>query len=97
MPHVPCRILLGGLFISRNYPGLLTTSLEMQTNLEMKMPGAKPGISIFSSVSRSCEMIFSSRTAARLVACNAHRDAHATADAQSGETLLGIALLHFVQ
>src|SRR6266851_9048364 len=28
---------------------------------------------------------------------DAHRDAHAAADAQRGEALLGIALLHFVQ
>src|SRR3954467_12447899 len=31
------------------------------------------------------------------VACDAHGDSHAAADAQSGEALLGIALLHFVQ
>src|ERR1700745_1325852 len=31
------------------------------------------------------------------VACDAHRDAHAAADAQRGEALLGIALLHLVQ
>ena len=45
-------------------------------------------------------MIFSSFRASAavcLVACDAHRDAHAAADAQGGETLLGIALLHFVQ
>src|SRR5664279_6296794 len=34
--------------------------------------------------------------AALLVACDAHRDAHPTADAQRGEALLGVALLHFV-
>src|SRR6202035_2704454 len=38
-----------------------------------------------------CEMIFSSRRAARLIACNAHRNAHAAADAQRGEALLGVA------
>src|ERR1019366_5656476 len=31
------------------------------------------------------------------VACNAHGDAHAAADAQRSEALLGIALLHFMQ
>src|SRR5450759_5189786 len=45
-------------------------------------------------------MTFSSPThpaAVCSVACNAHGDAHAAADAQSGEALLGIALLHFMQ
>src|SRR5215470_9172451 len=32
-----------------------------------------------------------------LVTRDTHRDAHATADAERGETLLGVALLHFVQ
>src|ERR1700692_1376470 len=42
-------------------------------------------------------MHFSSRRAARLVACNAHRNTHAATDAQGGEALLGIALLHLVE
>jgi len=45
-------------------------------------------------------MIFSSFNpsgAVCSVACNAHRDAHAAADAQGGESLLGIAFLHFMQ
>src|SRR3954471_15040360 len=33
----------------------------------------------------------------RSIACEAHRDAHAAADAQRGEALLGIALLHLMQ
>src|SRR5436305_8671905 len=33
----------------------------------------------------------------RSIAREAHRDAHAAADAQRGEALLGIALLHLVQ
>ena len=47
-----------------------------------------------------CELIFSSLNASAavsLVACDAHGDTHAAADAQRGEALLGIALLHFMQ
>src|SRR5664279_5294285 len=60
------------------------------------MPARWPGV-CFSSVQCGCETIFSSRNAAGLIACNAHRDAHAPADAQRGEALPGIALLHFMQ
>src|SRR5882672_7706658 len=45
-------------------------------------------------------MIFSSLTASKVfasVARNAHGDAHAAADAQRGEALLGVALLHLVE
>src|SRR5260370_35862936 len=35
--------------------------------------------------------------ARKSVALDAHRDAHAAADAERGETLLGVALLHLVE
>ena len=37
------------------------------------------------------------RTRYRSVASDTHRNTHAAADAERGEALLGIALLHFVQ
>src|SRR4051794_9159594 len=66
----------------------------------MKMPGARPGISV-SEGKHDCSTIFSSYStrpaSVGSIACDAHRDAHAAADAQRGEALLGVALLHLVQ
>src|SRR4051794_32750623 len=70
-----------------------------EANFKSKMPGARPGIQ-FSKVQCVYLTIFSSLNALRTlrsIACEAHRDAHAAADAQRGEALLGIALLHLMQ
>src|ERR1700744_6521287 len=48
---------------------------------------------VFSRVQRSLHSL----ATLPLVAREAHGDAHAAADAERGEALLGIALLHFVQ
>src|ERR1700761_1779687 len=92
MQLVPCRIPPVDFFVASNDAARLT-------NIKNKAPGVSRAF-LINFVRCGCEMIFSSPTAfaaVRLVACNAHSDAHAAADAQRGEALLRIALLHFVQ
>src|ERR1700757_50793 len=68
------------------------------TNIKNKTPGEIAGrFFLWFRAVQLRRSIVVAIAAAFLVACNAHRNSHAASDAERGETLLGIALLHLVQ
>src|SRR5205807_3430193 len=62
-----------------------------------KMPGARPGTLIFRNSEEDRTSLSAPASALQALALQAHCNTHATADAECGESLLGVALLHFVQ
>src|SRR5471032_2318060 len=80
-------------YMDRNYSG-------HDANFKNKCP-ARGRAFQFSEAKYDCSTIFSSCSThpatVGSIACKAHRNAHAAADAQRGEALLGVALLHLVQ
>src|SRR4029078_10042749 len=88
---------LVAFLVSRNCPGLLMKpALQVRRAFakdapEMKMPGARPGISVLAICAAVDRLTFHQQRilvplvqprAMLSVACNAHRNTHAAADAQ---------------